>query len=77
MFMGKLSRILACAIAVTAPSSATVMAYSGIDVQAGHRFVVTGRAILGRRSVFSLIVTEPSARYPAEETRRVLGSIRR
>ena len=55
----------------------TVMEYSGIDVQAGHRFVVTGRTILGRRSVFSLIVTEPSVLYPAEETRRVLGSIRR
>ena len=55
----------------------TVFEYYGIDVQARHRFVVTGRTILGRQSVFLLEATEPAANYPSGETRRVFDSIRR
>ena len=55
----------------------TVIEYSGIEVRAGQRFVVSGRNLLGDTSVLSLVITEPALTYPSKETRRVLRSIRR
>lgn len=62
---------------VEATRLGTVVEYSGIEVRAGQRFVVSGRNVLGLSSVLSLVITEPAATYPAPETRRVLRSLRR
>ncbi|MEM7406992.1 MAG: hypothetical protein AAF458_16960 [Pseudomonadota bacterium] len=54
-----------------------VIEFSGINYQANVPFVVSGRNVLGRRSVFSVVVTEPAEAYPSEETSRVLKSVRK
>ena len=55
----------------------TVVEYSGIEVRAGQRFVVSGRNVLGFSSVLSLVITEPADTYPSKESLRVLRSLRR
>lgn len=51
--------------------------FSGVDVQAGREFMVTGVYYLGRASLFSVIASEPVRGYPAEAVQRVLGSVSR